>query len=102
MNDAYQSFSLEEIEKVRERSAQLAFGVPEPYLNGHAYHTYTLTSSDGTVYFELKHNVCGRRVYAEGTADAIQFVRDMRGGAGAGQGARVFNMIDVLESGRMK
>lgn len=87
---------------MRERSAQLDFGVPDPYLKGHAYHTYTLTSSDGTVCFELKHNVCGRRVYAEGTADAIQFVRDVKGLAPGRGGARVYNMIDVLESGKMK
>lgn len=38
---------------------------------GHAYHTYHLTSPDGSVNMEFQHNVCGRVVYAEGTVDAV-------------------------------
>lgn len=34
--------------------------VPEEHLLGHAYHTYRLTSPDGSVGFEFQHNVCGR------------------------------------------
>ena len=34
--------------------------VPAEHLPGHAYHTYALTSGDGTVTFELRHNVNGR------------------------------------------
>ncbi len=57
--------------------------------------------------FELKHNVCGRRVYAEGTADAVQFLANMRRSGAISPGypavgvKRLFNMIDVLESGSM-
>jgi 4-hydroxy-tetrahydrodipicolinate reductase len=54
---------------------------------------------DCSVNFELQHNVCGRRVYAEGTADAVEFLVKQRA---AGGSKRLFNMIDVLESGQMK
>lgn len=43
-------------------------------MGGHAWHTYTLTSPDESVQFEFKHNVCGRRTYGEGVADAVQFI----------------------------
>jgi 4-hydroxy-tetrahydrodipicolinate reductase len=52
-----------------------------------------------SVRFELQHNVCGRRVYAEGTADAVEFLVKQRA---AGGSKRRFDMIDVLESGQMK
>lgn len=41
------------IRKVRDREGQLRFGVPEDYLDGHAYHTYTLTSPDDSVQVGL-------------------------------------------------
>jgi 4-hydroxy-tetrahydrodipicolinate reductase len=52
-----------------------------------------------SVSFELQHNVCGRRVYAEGTADAVEFLH----GAALDKTSekRIYNMIDVLESGGM-
>ena len=51
---------------LRDAPGQREFGVPEDALPGHAFHTYTLTSPDGTVELEFKHNVCGRAVYGEG------------------------------------
>ncbi len=55
--------------------------------------------------FELKHNVCGRRVYADGTVDAIRFLRRLRSDPAFAKwvvrdrpNQRLFNMIDVLES----
>ena len=62
------------IERVRDRAAQLAGGgvahagvspVPEAALDGHAYHTYSMTSADGEVEFQVRHNVNGRSTYAE-------------------------------------
>lgn len=73
--------------------------VPEDALKGHAYHTYGLTSSDKSVRFEMRHNVNGRRVYAEGTADAVLFLA--RRVAAADNEKRLFNMIDVLKSGEL-
>jgi 4-hydroxy-tetrahydrodipicolinate reductase len=47
-----------QIELIRDRKQQLArMGVPEGSLLGHAYHTYQLTSPDGSVSFEFQHNV---------------------------------------------
>lgn len=92
------SFKEDDIVKLRQRDAQLAFKVPEDHLGGHAFHTYRLTSPDNSVSFELQHNVCGRRVYAEGTADAVAFIHKMKK---SGSSKRLYNMIDVLESGQM-
>ena len=89
------------IGRIRDEPGQLAFGVPETSLNGHAFHTYTLKSSDGSVAFELQHNVCGRRVYAEGTADAVLFIANKHAEGPQGQQQMLFNMIDVLEAGAM-
>ena len=86
---------------MRDEESQLKFGVPASALSGHAFHTYRLTSKDGSVTFELQHNVCGRRVYAEGTADAVAFVASARESQG-GSKKRLFNMIDVLEAGAMR
>ena len=52
-----------------------------------------------SVVFELKHNVCGRTIYAEGTADAVSFLDSIRTTQPV---KRIYNMIDVLESGKMK
>jgi 4-hydroxy-tetrahydrodipicolinate reductase len=93
------NFNTEEIVMLRDKEAQLAFGVPDDALSGHAWHTYCLTSEDGSVAFELKHNVCGRRIYAEGTADAVSFLADVA--AEKGKEKRLYNMIDVLESGKL-
>jgi len=50
--------------------------------------------------------VCGRRVYADGTVDAVLFVHKLKSDAefatkmkGSDSAKRLFNMIDVLESG---
>ena len=74
-------------------------GVPESALQGHAYHTYQLTSPDGTVFFEFQHNVIGRSIYAEGTVDAVLFLAQQ---IQAGASQKVYNMIDVLKAGAMR
>lgn len=70
------------------------WGVPEAYLNGHGWHTYTLHSEDGTVFFQFTHNVNGRDIYARGTLDAIHYLAKKIGDGAKG---RVFTMIDVLK-----
>jgi 4-hydroxy-tetrahydrodipicolinate reductase len=73
---------------------QTQWGVPEAYLSGHGWHTYSLRSEDGTVFFQFTHNVNGREIYARGTLDAIQYLaKEMDQGAKG----RVFTMIDVLK-----
>ena len=105
-------FKVEDVEKVRndETSLNGANGrlgkVPSEHLPGHAYHTYALTSADGTVTFELRHNVNGRSTYAEGVADACLFLAS-KADAGfprarfLGRRKRLFDMIDVLQEGAM-
>ena len=91
-------FSVDDIRKIRSAEEQADFGVPTEALRGHAFHTYTLTSDDGSVEFQFKHNVQGRRTYAEGVADAVEFLAAQRL---AQSEKKVFNMIDVLAAGKM-
>eukprot|EP00574_Skeletonema_japonicum_P002110 CAMPEP_0201717762 /NCGR_PEP_ID=MMETSP0593-20130828/3444_1 /ASSEMBLY_ACC=CAM_ASM_000672 /TAXON_ID=267983 /ORGANISM="Skeletonema japonicum, Strain CCMP2506" /LENGTH=341 /DNA_ID=CAMNT_0048207897 /DNA_START=1 /DNA_END=1026 /DNA_ORIENTATION=+ len=93
-------FDLEEdIKMLRDDESSLAFGVSEEAMNGHAFHTYTLTSADGSVQFQLQHNVSGRTVYAEGTADAVKFLASK---VKSGMEGKVFSMIDVLSEGALE
>ncbi|MBQ2561278.1 MAG: dihydrodipicolinate reductase, partial [Fibrobacter sp.] len=50
------------------------------------------------VHFEFQHNVCGRKIYAEGTVEAVNFLAEQ---IAAGT-AKPFNMMDVLRSGKMR
>lgn len=92
-------FKVDQIKMLRDDASQMNFGVPKDALNGHAFHTYTLRSSDGSVEFQFKHNVCGRRTYAEGVADAVAFLAKK---ISESSSKKVFNMIDVLEAGAMR
>ena len=94
------NFNVEkDIEMLRDDQSSLDFGVSEGALKGHAFHTYTLTSADESVVFELKHNVEGRTIYAEGTADAVKF---LAGKVKTGMEGKVFSMIDVLQAGALE
>ncbi|MBW1759762.1 MAG: dihydrodipicolinate reductase, partial [Deltaproteobacteria bacterium] len=70
------------------------WGIPEEYLSGHGWHTYTSSSSDNTVKFTFSHNVNGRDVYAKGTLDAISYLNKK---ISQGTKGRVYTMIDVLK-----
>jgi len=86
-----------ESEIVMERNPDIQktrLGIPEQYLGGHGWHTYTLVSSDKTVRFEFVHNVNGRDIYAMGTLDAIIFLNKKVKDDAKG---KVFTMIDVLK-----
>ncbi len=72
---------------------QRRWGIPEEYLKGHGWHTYSLLSADRTVHFEFTHNVNGREIYAGGTLDAVVFLHKQLAQGAAG---RMFTMIDVL------
>jgi len=91
-------FKHDEIKMLRDDESQRAFGVPEEFSNGHAFHTYTLTSDDGSVQFQFQHNVSGRRTYGEGVADAVEFIAAKCNEKGE---KKVFSMIDILEGGKM-
>jgi 4-hydroxy-tetrahydrodipicolinate reductase len=89
-----------DIEMLRDSSSSHErLGVPMDAMNGHAFHTYTLTSPSGDVEIALQHNVIGRKVYAEGSVDACIFLaRKIIQGAEK----KIYNMVDVLESGFMR
>ncbi len=87
-------FTADQIIMVRDIETQLDMGVPETDLAGHGFHTYTVRSADGKVLFRFTHDVCGRGVYAEGTRDALVFLKKA---IDRGEKGRVFSMEDVLE-----
>jgi len=89
-------FAESDIRMVRDPEAQSRLGVPEAFLKGHAWHTYTLVSQDETVRFEFVHNVNGRDIYARGTLDAAAFLSAK---LKTGAPGRVYTMIDVLKGG---
>lgn len=89
-----------DVDMIRDDQESVDFGVPRDALLGHAFHTYTLTSPDGSVEFQLQHNVVGRTVYAEGTADAVKFLaKKISEGHDAPQ---IYTMINVLEEGALE
>ena len=89
------AFAENDIIKERDPDIQkTAWAIPERYLEGHGWHTYSLDSEDKTVRFEFTHNVNGRDIYAQGTLDALIYL-DKKVAEGA-QG-QVFSMIDVLK-----
>lgn len=89
------SFSENDIAKEREPEVQKSvWGIPEDWLKGHGWHTYTLVSKDQTVKFEFTHNVNGRDVYARGTLDAAVFLSEK---IGKGIKGKVYSMTDVLK-----
>ncbi len=91
------NFRVEDIRMERDPERQKnELGVPEAHLGGHGWHTYRLTSEDGSVRFEFTHNVNGRDVYAQGTLDAAAFLAER---VAAGARGHVYSMIDVLKSG---
>lgn len=90
-------FAKEEITKERDPEIQKnVMGIPEEYLSGHGWHTYSLDSNDKTVHFEFTHNVNGRDVYAMGTLDALIYLAKK---VKQGSKGKVFTMIDVLKGG---
>jgi 4-hydroxy-tetrahydrodipicolinate reductase len=89
------AFTEDQIRMERDPQVQKAgWGIPEEHLGGHAWHTYSLESDDGSVRFEFTHNVNGREIYVLGTLDALLFLRRK---IDAGVQGRMFSMIDVLK-----
>ncbi|NOY69855.1 MAG: dihydrodipicolinate reductase [Deltaproteobacteria bacterium] len=88
-------FSEDRITKIRDINVQQKeLGVPKAYLNGHAWHTYTLVSPDKSVLFKFTHNINGRDIYADGTLDATGFLHKK---IGQNVHGHVYSMIDVLK-----
>jgi 4-hydroxy-tetrahydrodipicolinate reductase len=90
-------FSAERIEKERDPDRQrTVWGVPDMYLGGHAWHTYSLVSEDETARFEFTHNINGRDIYAEGTMEAVRFLSEK---VSSGMRGKVYSMMDVITAG---
>ncbi|HKJ98926.1 MAG TPA: dihydrodipicolinate reductase [Desulfotignum sp.] len=88
-------FDPEEIQQIRDPRVQKnQWQIPEQYLSGHGWHTYTLTAPDGSALFEFTHNVNGRNIYVTGTFDAVLFLKKQL--ADPERHKQVFTMIDVL------
>jgi 4-hydroxy-tetrahydrodipicolinate reductase len=88
-------FDKDQIRMERDPAIQRSeWGVPEAYLSGHGWHTYSIRSEDETVFFQFTHNVNGRDIYARGTLDAIHYLAKKVDEGAKGQ---VFTMIDVLK-----
>ncbi|MBF0244004.1 MAG: dihydrodipicolinate reductase [Planctomycetes bacterium] len=83
------------IEMCRDPELQKSlFNIPDEHLSGHAYHTYDISSEDGSSHFRIEHNILGRSIYAEGTVHAVQFLArhlDEKPEA-------PYSMIDVLKN----
>ncbi len=89
------AFDAEDIAMERDPEIQKSeWGIPDEYLTGHGWHTYSLVSEDKTVRFEFTHNVNGRDVYAKGTLEALIFLDRNISQEAAG---KVYTMIDVLK-----
>jgi 4-hydroxy-tetrahydrodipicolinate reductase len=89
------SFSEKDIKQERDSETQKKiWNIPENYLAGHAWHTYTLLSEDKTVCLEFTHNINGRDVYSRGSLDAVEYLHKK---VSQGAKGKVFSMIDVLK-----
>ena len=89
-------FTEEQIYKERDPAVQKTeWKIPEKYLDGHGWHTYTLTSADETARFAITHNISGREIYGEGTLDAVIYLQKK---INEGMRSAVYSMIDVLKN----
>lgn len=86
---------------IRERNPETQkneWHIPEAYLSGHAWHTYTLTSPGNSAKFQFSHNINGRDIYAQGTLDAVLFLHNkLNHGKKEGKKGKIYTMIDVLK-----
>jgi len=86
--------SVDEKNIFKERNPDIQkerLGVPEQHLDGHAWHTYAISSEDDTSFFQFTHNINGRDIYSLGTLDAVYFLSKRI------KDARLYNMLDVLK-----
>ncbi|MBW2370474.1 MAG: dihydrodipicolinate reductase [Deltaproteobacteria bacterium] len=98
-NDLGASHAGDPIAMERDPAVQKSdWQIPEEYLTGHAWHTYSLDSDDGTVHFSFTHNVNGREIYMKGTLDAIAFLSSK---IAQGEPGRIYTMIDILKAGKI-
>lgn len=87
-------FSKDQINKVRDEQLQRRMGVPEEYLSGHGWHTYTIQSKNGSVFLSITHNVNGREAYVDGTLKAVRYLSSK---VKAGEKGKIYSMEDVAK-----
>ncbi|MFT4326431.1 MAG: dihydrodipicolinate reductase C-terminal domain-containing protein, partial [Candidatus Woesearchaeota archaeon] len=80
---------------VRNIEKQRALGVPETALEGHAWHTYSISNPSTTI--EITHNLIGRASYVKGTICAVEFLQRYITSDYVQKGS-VFSMLDVLKN----
>ncbi len=91
-------FGVDKIQQIRDPEIQESvWGIPNEFLSGHGWHTYTLKSPDNTVLFEFKHNINGRDIYVNGTYDAVSFLSQQLK-TDPDNEKRLYTMIDVLKA----
>jgi len=86
--------SVDEKNIFKERNPDIQkerLGVPEQHLDGHAWHTYAISSEDDTSFFQFTHNINGRDIYSLGTLDAVYFLSKRI------KDKKLYNMLDVLK-----
>lgn len=87
-------FTEDQIHKERDPDIQRReWQIPEEHLDGHGWHTYTLSAPDGSSRFALTHNISGRDIYVGGTLDAVVYLDEK---VRTGITGQVFSMIDVM------
>lgn len=65
-----------EIRSIRDRPSQIALGIPEEHLDGHAFHFFNLVGQG--VEIEISTKVLGRATYAEGALLMAQALVERR------------------------
>lgn len=90
-------FTVADIVKIRDPEIQKRdWGVPEAYLDGHAWHVISLASEDKTVSLSFSVKINGRDIYARGTLEAVAFLQEK---VNQGRRGQVYTMMDVIRSG---
>lgn len=81
------------IDSIRDKNTQTSLGIRN--LDGHAYHWFTLETSDRSAVLEISTKVEGRAPYVEGTLMAVKFLYKK---VTEGSRGEVFTMVDVLKA----
>jgi 4-hydroxy-tetrahydrodipicolinate reductase len=86
-------FENEDMILIRYRYLQEKMGVPEEFLDGHAYHDYEVISPDEALTLGFQHNVRGRQPYVAGVLRAIEFEDAVMRLGSQGQ---LYSQLDVM------
>ncbi|MDA3815710.1 MAG: hypothetical protein PF549_05105 [Patescibacteria group bacterium] len=81
-----------QFDSVRDSEGSLKMNVPEEFLDGHGFHTYSMTDPTGTLSINLEHNVLGREAYGPNVVKCVHFLHQkmLKGETG------LFGVDDVI------